>query len=77
MGLWFNTEGMSFDDLLKKETEIRKKLTSAHRVGVGQEVMNQFYNVLDDIRLAMVESQVKRGDDEDDKDIFDDYLDIG
>jgi hypothetical protein len=77
MGLWFNTEGMSFDDLLKKETEIRKKLTSAYRVGVGQEVMNQFYNVLDDIRLAMVESQVKRGDDEDDKDIFDDYLDIG
>jgi hypothetical protein len=79
MGLWFNTDGMSFDDLVKKETEVRKKLTTAFRVGVGQETMNQFYNVLDDIRLAMIESQFKRGDDddEDDKDIFDDYLDIG
>jgi len=75
MGLWYNTNGLSVDELMKKETEVRKKLVTAFGLGIDPNAIGQIQNALDDIRLAIVESQYKPGDDADEN--FDDYLNIG
>jgi len=77
MGLWINTDGMSFEDLMKKETEVRKKMLMAYRCGVSPETMEQFHNILDDVRAAMNESNLKKTMDDKGNDIFDGLLDIG
>ena len=76
MGLWYDTNGLSVDELMKKETEVRKKLVTAFGLGINPNAIGQIQNALDDIRLAIIESQYKRGDDDTDEN-FDDYLNIG
>lgn len=75
MGLWLNTNDMTLDDLMKKETELRKKLNTVMRLGVSAEVITQLQNMIDDVRLAIMETNVMKKDDPDAN--FDDYLNIG
>lgn len=75
MGLWYNTSGLSIDELMKKETEVRKKLMTAFGLKINPVAIGQIQNALDDIRQAIVESQYKPDDDSDKN--FDDYLNIG
>lgn len=77
MGLWLNTNGMTTDELLKKEAELRKKLYTVMRLGVSNEIVTQLQNMINDVRLAAQESLVVKKDGNSDDDNFDDYLNIG
>jgi hypothetical protein len=78
MGLIVNTDGLTLEELMKKETEIRKKLSIASRVSSSPIVIDQLYQMIEDVKLAMLELQFKKSvikDDDDDS--FTDYLNIG
>lgn len=77
MGLWLNTNGMTTDELLKKEAELRKKLYTVMKLGVSNEIVTQLQNMINDVRLAAQESLVVKKDGNSDDDNFDDYLNIG
>lgn len=77
MGLWLNTNNMSVDDLIKKETELRKKLSTISRLSVSNEVINQLQNMISDVRLAVQESQFTKKDSDSEDENFNDYLNIG
>lgn len=75
MGLWVDTTGMGLDDLMRKEIELRKKLSTVVRIGVSAEIINQLQNMIDDVRLAIMEVNATKKDDPDEN--FNDYLNIG
>lgn len=79
-GMDFNAAGLTFEELVQKQTELRKKFSVAASAGANAQVLGQIQNVLDDINFHMMEMQaLERAKllDGSKKDDFGDSLSIG
>jgi len=76
----FNPSGLTFEELVQKQTELRKKYSVAERAGANPQILGQIQNVLNDISFHMSEmaalekAKILDGSKKDD---FGDSLSIG
>ena len=79
-GMDFNPAGLTFEELVQKQTELRKKFAIAASAGANPQVLGQIQNILDDISFHMSDMQalerakILEGSKKDD---FGDSLSIG
>jgi len=57
-GMDFNPAGLTFEELLTKQTELRKKYSIAASAGANPQILEQIQNVINDISFHMMEMQV-------------------
>ena len=79
-GMDFNPAGLTFEELVQKQTELRKKYGLAVSAGANPQVLGQIQNVIDDISYHMMEQAEKDRQkllDGTKKDDFGDSLSIG
>lgn len=76
----FNPAGLTFEELVQKQTELRKKYALAASAGANPLILGQIQNILDDISFHMSDMQalerakILEGSKKDD---FGDSLSIG
>jgi hypothetical protein len=58
LGMDFNPAGLTFEELVQKQTDLRKKYGMAMSAGANAQVLGQIQNVLDDITFHMGEIQI-------------------
>lgn len=79
-GMDFNPAGLTFEELVQKQTEMRKKLSLAASAGANMQILGQLQNIIDDISFHMSEmSALEKAKilDGSKKDDFGDSLSIG
>lgn len=76
----FDPSGLSLEELIQKQTELRKKYGLAVSAGANPQLLGQIQNVIDDISFHMMDMQarerlkIEEGSKRDD---FGDSLSIG
>ena len=79
-GMDFDASGLSLEELIQKQTELRKKYGLAVSAGANPQLLGQIQNVIDDISFHMMDMQarerlkIEEGSKRDD---FGDSLSIG
>jgi hypothetical protein len=79
-GMEFDPSGLSLEELIQKQTELRKKYGLAVSAGANPQLLGQIQNVIDDISFHMMDMQarerlkIEEGSKRDD---FGDSLSIG
>lgn len=76
----FDASGLSLEELIQKQTDLRKKYGLAVSAGANPQLLGQIQNVIDDISFHMMDMQarerlkIEEGSKRDD---FGDSLSIG
>jgi len=79
-GMDFDASGLSLEELIQKQTDLRKKYGLAVSAGANPQLLGQIQNVIDDISFHMMDMQarerlkIEEGSKRDD---FGDSLSIG
>ena len=75
---FFESKGLTEEQLLSKMSELDKKIAAANRAGAGFDVMDQLWALREMLGREFTERSIaKFGTDKKDKDDFDDILSIG
>jgi hypothetical protein len=74
---FFNAGELTEEQLLAKMLELDKKIASANRAGAGSQVMEQMWALREMLGNEFTERSMAKFGKKNDKDDFDDYINIG